>query len=282
VLENGYLYIAQPPLFKVKRGKKDIYVKDQNALDSLLLEHAVEGLSVGGQGRTPVSGKPLFNLARSLRQFRAVLSRVDRRCDARIVAAAVRAGITVDTLVKGDQLAEKAKLLESSLAARYPDWLPLEVVVDSPQGGGPASISVKPRLGAAARAGVLDLELTDGSDYRELLSIQDDLASLGPAPYVALDGDEKTELQDGESLQAHLEDRGRKGMTISRYKGLGEMNAEELWETTMNPDARTLLRVRVDDAVQTDELFTILMGDQVEPRRQFIEENALNVRNLDI
>ena len=90
------------------------------------------------------------------------------------------------------------------------------------------------------------------------------------------------ELDDAEALISYLEDRGRKGISLGRYKGLGEMNANELWETTMNPDARTLLQVRVDDAVNADEIFTILMGDQVEPRRRFIEENALNVRNLDI
>jgi DNA gyrase subunit B len=147
----------------------------------------------------------------------------------------------------------------------------------------PARILVNPRLGAAGRPGVIDHHLAEGADYRELLSVEQDLASLGPAPYTAtIGGKEPIEIPDAEGLHVFLDERGRKGLTISRYKGLGEMNAEELWETTMNPDARTLLRVRVDDAVQTDELFTILMGDQVEPRRQFIEENALNVRNLDI
>ena len=276
VIENGFLYIAQPPLFKVKKGKKDLYVKDQAALDDHILENAVEGLTIAGQGRAPIAGKPLYNLAKSLRHFRATLGRIDKRCDARIVAAAVRGGLTVDDLVKND-LAGNATALREALEARYPDSMPFSVTV------GPSSLTVSPRLGAPIRPGTIDVTLADGAEYRELVAVEADLATLGPAPYVS--GEAKvdpTDIPDGEALHAFLEERGRRGLTISRYKGLGEMNADELWETTMNPDARTLLRVRVDDAVQTDELFTILMGDQVEPRRQFIEQNALNVRNLDI
>jgi DNA gyrase subunit B len=281
VIENGYLYIAQPPLFKVKKGKKDQYVKDQAGLDDYILDNATDSLAISGQGRTPVSGRPLYNLAKALRQFRATLGRVDRRVDARLVAAAVRAGVTVDTLVKHEDVDGRAKAIKAALEARYPDSMPFVVTV-SPGTDAPASITIEPRLGAPLRTGTIDVTLADGAEYRELLGIEADLGSLGPAPYVAHEKDEKTELADGDALHAYLEERGRKGLTISRYKGLGEMNAEELWETTMNPDARTLLRVRVDDAVKTDELFTILMGDQVEPRRAFIEENALNVRNLDI
>ncbi|HQF26340.1 MAG TPA: DNA gyrase subunit B, partial [Polyangiaceae bacterium] len=122
----------------------------------------------------------------------------------------------------------------------------------------------------------------ESAEYQELWSIHEDLLSIGPAPYVAFGKDDKTDLIDAEALIALLDNRGLKGITLGRYKGLGEMNAHELWETTMNPDARTLLQVRVDDAVNADEIFNILMGDQVEPRRKFIEENALNVRNLDI
>ena len=276
VIENGYLYIAQPPLFKVKKGKKDLYVKDQAGLDDHILENAIDGLSVAGQGRAPISGRPLYNLAKSLRHFRVTLGRIDKRCDARIVVAAVRAGITVDELVK-DDLAGYAKALRVALETRYPDSMPFEVAVTT------ASLSVTPRPGAPIRPGTIDVTLADSAEYRELLGIEADLGSLGPAPYVGTDGkSEPAPIADGDALHAYLEERGRRGLTISRYKGLGEMNAEELWETTMNPDARTLLKVRVDDAVQTDELFTILMGEQVEPRRQFIEANALNVRNLDI
>ena len=139
------------------------------------------------------------------------------------------------------------------------------------------------RPGASPRPAVLDWQLAESAEYQELRSLEEDVRSIGPAPYVAtVASAEPAQLEDTEALDAFIEERGRRGIMISRYKGLGEMNASELWETTMNPDARTLLQVRIDDPIRADELFSVLMGDQVEPRRQFIEQNALNVRNLDI
>ena len=131
--------------------------------------------------------------------------------------------------------------------------------------------------------GRLSAELVESARFKELVSIEQDVRSIGVAPYVAsVDNGPDVELQDSTALDNFIQERGRKGVVLSRYKGLGEMNASELWETTMNPDARTLLGVRIEDQVGADELFSVLMGDQVEPRRQFIEKNALNVKNLDI
>ena len=143
---------------------------------------------------------------------------------------------------------------------------------------------VKLRPGASSRQNVVDWPLVDSPEYQELRSVEEDLRSLGPMPYrVKVGNAEPTELADGEALAAFIEERGRKGLTISRYKGLGEMNAEELWATTMDPDARTLLQVKDEDASGgTDQLFSVLMGEDVDQRRTFIEQNALNVRNLDI
>src|SRR5262249_28317180 len=130
---------------------------------------------------------------------------------------------------------------------------------------------------------VIDWELVSSPEYQEALSIEQDLTiGVGAPPYAATSGGAEQAIENSEALIDFLDERGKKGISISRYKGLGEMNADELWETTMNPDARTLLQVRIDDAVATDKLFGILMGELVEPRRAFIEENALNVRNLDI
>jgi len=176
-----------------------------------------------------------------------------------------------------------AARLREHLEGRYPDLCPLTVTVEWEKAHGAGRIAVKFRPGASARPAVADWELAESAEYQELLSIEDDIRSIGPSPYTARVGtDNPTTLPDPEALEAFIAERGRKGMQITRYKGLGEMNAEQLWETTMSPDARTLLQVKVNDPVRADELFSVLMGDQVEPRRQFIEENALNVRNLDI
>ena len=279
LLEKGYLYIAQPPLYRiVRKGRKEaLYPKDQAALDAYLLENALEGVTVRGTGGGTTSGKPLYEVARAMKTFRTVLARVDKRCDARVVAQAARLGLTGDAVRDPAQAATLATVLEKNLKERYPDWAPLRVFARED------AIEVKPRPGAPVKLATLDATLLDSHDYRELLSLQADVAILGVAPFAASVGDhDPVEIVDADALHAFFEERGKRGLTISRYKGLGEMNAEELWETTMNPDARTLLRVRVDDAVKTDELFTILMGDQVEPRRAFIEANALNVKHLDI
>jgi DNA gyrase subunit B len=280
LLEKGFLYIAQPPLYRViRKGRKDpLYPKDQAALDAYLLENALDSLAVKSASGALTSGKPLYEVTRAMKAFRLALAKVDKRCDARVVAAAVRQGITGDVVRDPQQAATQAAELEKTLRVRYPDWEPMKVLVRE------GAIEVKPRPGASVKLGTLDTTFLESHDYRELLSLQADMGIIGAGPYTIQLGDAEVEtsLADADALFAYLDERGKKGLTISRYKGLGEMNAEELWETTMDPDARTLLRVRVDDAVKTDELFTILMGDQVEPRRAFIEANALNVRNLDI
>ncbi len=177
-------------------------------------------------------------------------------------------------------------LIRARLEKKKPDILPIDIEVDWEVEHGAASIRITPRPGAAARPVVIDWNLVDSAEYEELYSIEQDVRSIGPAPYFVREGSkdkgEEHEIEDADALWEYIDARGRKGMQIQRYKGLGEMNPEQLWETTLDPNTRVMLQVRLDDAVQTDQIFTILMGDQVEPRRQFIEQNALNVKNLDI
>jgi len=280
VITSGYLYIAQPPLYRVRKGKKDLYVKDQAALDNLLLENAVDGIEVHGSGRFPIAGRPLFNLVKNMRVAHAALTHIDKRCDRRAVAEAVKQGIIRDNFTSPDKIAA----LKATLEGRYPDWAPLVIEPAVDKAGNPKLV-IKPRLGSSGRPGEIDLHMIEGHDYRDVVNYQSDLATLGPAPYsvrVVGSGTDGDHLPDGDALHEYLDERGRRGLTISRYKGLGEMNAEELWETTMNPDARTLLKVEVGDGMNTDSLFSTLMGEDVELRRKFIEDNALNVRNLDI
>ena len=284
VIEKGYLYIAQPPLFGVRKSKKHLYLKDQAALDRFLIENGIEDLVVQAKKGPALSGMPLFNLASRLRSMRNILMKIDRRCDARVVAALLRASnMSLPDFRDREKVDSAAARLREHLEGRYPDLCPLTVTVEWEKAHGAGRIAVKFRPGASARPAVADWELAESAEYQELLSIEDDIRSIGPSPYTARVGTgNPTTLPDPEALEAFIAERGRKGMQITRYKGLGEMNAEQLWETTMSPDARTLLQVKVNDPVRADELFSVLMGDQVEPRRQFIEENALNVRNLDI
>jgi DNA gyrase subunit B len=294
ILERGYLYIAQPPLFRVRRGKKDIYKKDQAELDRFFLEHGVDGLGIRASKGPLLAGEPLLRLSERLRMFRKALSKIDRRADARIVAAVLRAtGIGKIELRERKRVTAAIPLIQARLEKKYPDILPITIQEGWEVEHGSATISISPRPGASVRPVVIDWNLVESAEYEELYSIEQDVRSIGPAPYFARElkkaGDDETaaavkdvELEDADALWDYIDQRGRKGTSIQRYKGLGEMNAEQLWETTLNPDARVMLQVRLDDAVQTDQIFTILMGDQVEPRRQFIEDNALNVKNLDI
>jgi DNA gyrase subunit B len=287
IIEKGYLYIAQPPLYRVRRGKKDIYLKDQPTLDRFFLEHGVEGLRIRSSKGPPLQGEPLLRIAERLRLFRRALSKIDRRADARIVATVLRAsGIGRTELRERKRVDAAVPLIRERLERKYPDIFPLTIEVGWEVEHGAATIAISPRPGSNARAVVVDWGLVESAEYEELYAIEQDVRSIGPAPYFASELDAKepkeVEVEDAEALWDYIDQRGRKNTSIQRYKGLGEMNAEQLWETTLNPDARTLLQVRLDDAVQTDQIFNILMGDQVEPRRQFIEDNALNVKNLDI
>jgi DNA gyrase subunit B len=285
VLEKGYLYIAQPPLYRVRKGKKDLYLKDQAALDEYLIENAIDDLSIGSTtSPLRVAGPHLQRLAKRLKRFRAVISNLDKRCDGRFVSAVIRAtGLSRDDLKDEAKIVAAEAKLRDYLHHRYPDLFPLTIGHTLEAEHGAYRIAIAPRAGANARKSAIDWDLLGSPEYHEALEIEKTLIDMaGPAPYLALSKSGEQPIENSEALIELLDERGKKGISISRYKGLGEMNADELWETTMNPDARTLLQVRIDDAVKTDELFTILMGDQVEPRRQFIEQNALNVKNLDI
>ncbi len=290
LIARGYLYIAQPPLYRVWKGKKGLYMKDQASLDRFFLEQGVEGLGVRASRGPTLSGEPLYRLAERLRVFRRTLGKLDRRADAKLVACVLRAaGLGKSELRERRKVEQSVAAIRERIERKYPDILPLEISVDWDTEHGAASLRITPRPGSAAREVLIDWNLAESAEYEELYSIEQDVRSIGPAPYFAKvvkasddDTTKEAELEDAEALWDYIDARGRKGWSLQRYKGLGEMNPSQLWETTLDPNARVMLQVRLDDAVQTDQVFSILMGDQVEPRRDFIEKNALNVRNLDI
>ena len=286
IIANKYLFIAQPPLFKVKKGKRELYLKNEQALEDFLISSATEELRLVTPSRT-VEGVELRTLAERTVRYSKVLAQVDKKCDARIVDALVKAS----GLGKGDLLAD-GEPLRAGLA-RMLEWfarfmpqlsdVKLEVAPDVEHGG--VKIVCPTRLGGARKTTVIDFALLDSPEVEELSRLARELGALGEPPYRLEGGGlgEPITLDRIDQLTTQVDAIARKGgLTISRYKGLGEMNAEQLWETTMDPQRRSLLEVRADDLAEAERVFSMLMGEAVEPRREFIEQNALNVRNLDV
>jgi DNA gyrase subunit B len=284
LIRRGYLYIAQPPLYKVKRGKRELFLKDDIALATFLLDAGSDGLVVRTRnGAVTLSGQPLRNLLDELLRFRELADRLRRFADPKVVTAVVReTGLDVDALHDPARVQEALLQLEASLKKSYPDMVWRLNVADDPEHGC-QKIEVESRAGVASRKSHVDHALLNTTDWRRLRELQTALVALGAPPFIAGEGDEEgTELADVDAVWDFVDKRGHKGLQLQRYKGLGEMNADTLWDTTMNPETRVLLQVRIDDALEAEKLFSVLMGDQVEPRREFIERNAMDVRNLDI
>ncbi|MBI2897788.1 MAG: DNA topoisomerase (ATP-hydrolyzing) subunit B [Deltaproteobacteria bacterium] len=285
IVERGYLYIAQPPLYRVRRGKKDVYLKDEEALARFLIGAGTEDLvlSVAG-GELSLAGESVRSVVAKISRWRKILEKLERRMDARLVEAIVRASqLDKDSLDDPRRIAQELRSVEVYLEGHYPALLPLkfELAPDDEHAG--HRITTRTRLGGSVRETAIDFAFLNSPEFNELGAIDLDLASLGDPPFeVQLAKGESRELADVHELLGLVDERGRKGLTIQRYKGLGEMNPDQLWETTMNPETRSLLQVRIEDVVGANELFSVLMGDEVEPRRQFIESNALKVKNLDI
>ncbi|WP_224240362.1 DNA topoisomerase (ATP-hydrolyzing) subunit B [Hyalangium gracile] len=283
LLERGYLYIAQPPLYKVTRNKKDMYVKDERALNEYLLRSASEHSRVV----TPageLGGNELKAMLEKVITYEEKLEKQAKRRDARVVDALVQAArVTAETLSDEKAIEAEVERMYSYFRTRMPDVLGR---VKHERRDDPEHHTKKlvfhTEINGSMRETVLDYAFLSSPEYLELVGLREAFASLGRPPYtVKLEGGEVTAYSVQEVLAAVRKD-AQKGLGLQRYKGLGEMNPEQLWDTTMNPATRTLLQVQLKDAVESDEIFSLLMGEAVEPRREFIERNALDVQNLDI
>ncbi|MBX3247306.1 MAG: DNA topoisomerase (ATP-hydrolyzing) subunit B [Myxococcales bacterium] len=290
LVERGYLYIAQPPLYRVKKGKKVRYLQNDEALTRFLIELGAEGLAVRATGgETVLDGELLLKLLDELRRFKRLVQGVRRRAEPKIIEALIRA-----TSLSPSDLADEQKLqgavaaIEAYLRAKHEDLQHFEATYEKHPELERWRAHLVARFGVATRKVTVDFELLSAGDMSELRQIEAGLRALGEGPFMAATHDRDGQpgdwesIGDADALWDHVEERARKGMQIQRYKGLGEMNPDQLWETTMDPEARTFLQVKIDDAMEAGDVFTLLMGDQVEPRRDFIEMNALNVTNLDI
>jgi DNA gyrase subunit B len=287
LIERGFLYIAQPPLFKVKKGKSERYVKDERTLEEYLLDLALSGADVRSAGAAePISGDALREQLRAASQYKRVLSRLAlRRLDERIVDAAVwegapREGDFADATALTGRI---ALALASRIGTQGGGPPTLWSSEPDPEHGGHRLVARTRRAGVEFRT-VLDTTFVRSPEFQRLLELATAMAGAGMPPFEVRRGgeNEREEIASHVALLERLLALGEKGLSVQRYKGLGEMNPDQLAETTMNPTSRTLLQVRVPDEVEAEDAFTTLMGDDVEPRRQFIEANALDVQNLDI
>ncbi len=283
LIANGYLYIAQPPLYKVTRSKKDRYLKNEGALDEYLLSIASERARVVTP-KGELTGDAFKAMLEKVITYKQRLDKLAKRRDPRVIDALVQATqFEADTLLDLAAVQREGEKMSAYFEARMPDILDhlSSFRKDDPEHHS-KKLVFRTEVNGSPRETVIDHAFLSSPEYRELLSLRDAFASLGPAPYtVKLEEGEVTTYTVQEVLAAVKADASR-GLAIQRYKGLGEMNPEQLWETTMDPTRRTLLQVRVDDGVEADTIFGLLMGEAVEPRREFIETNALDVQNLDI
>jgi len=288
LVERGYLYIAQPPLYKVSKGKRETYLKDDPALESFLLDLATSSIEVtadAGNGAAQVlSQASVKGAALAYLGYQKLLQRMRKRRDPRVVDALVRgARINPEVLRDGDALKLAVESTGDFLERYYPEVLPVEGALRTDKEQGGYFVVLTTRHNGAPVETKVNQKLVDSPEFTELRALHERMQAVGAAPYSAQPAKGERTLYDTvDELVRALLDTARKGQTIQRYKGLGEMNPDQLCETTMDPETRTLLQVRVDDAVAADQIFTVLMGDAVEPRREFIEKNALDASNLDI
>jgi DNA gyrase subunit B len=284
LIERGYLFIAQPPLYKVVDKKKELYIQNEDMMRSYILENGVGkvNLLMGDGSPFPVTGAKLLVLVKKIMRISDLLDRFEKEQRNRHLVR-IAAG---DPALRDDTFQNEGELLKIAgrtvVAMGTEKIADYRIEVDPNHGGYKMVFEVKDN--GKIQTTCIDREIFRTPQFGEIRTLLGLVSVLGEPPYRD-QSDETAEpviLPSARALVDHLINLGKKGLTLQRYKGLGEMNPEQLWETTMNPEKRTLLRVGVEDAVLADEIFTTLMGDQVEPRRDFIYQNALHVSNLDI
>jgi DNA gyrase subunit B len=274
LIERGHLYIAQPPLYRAKHGKTEMYLKDEPALDSYLMQRAVENRKVRLSNGQEVEGAKLARLLEKMVAADKLLDMVERKGTPRRAMELLLRGQIKDA----EAFSDKARLMELIRPLRESG---ADVVLENDEEHGVFEIVLQHQVDGVTREARIGDAVVGSPEYKALYSAFEEFREFDRGPLVVVDGTE-TSIPSRAELVAHIAAEGKKGLAIQRYKGLGEMNAEQLWQTTMNPDTRTLLQIRLEDDEVAENIFTTLMGDAVEPRRLFIEENALNVRNLDI
>ncbi|HZS07067.1 MAG TPA: DNA topoisomerase (ATP-hydrolyzing) subunit B [Blastocatellia bacterium] len=282
---KSYVYIAQPPLYKVRKGRTERYIKDEREMTRYLMRKATEDVKVTVRKTgASIEGRDLTTLLEKLVEFNGYYDKLQRRLhDRRILDAVLEAlsggkglmqkeGRKLHDVFADEELLGKVEVAIADLG--------FKTDLTSDEEHGLSEIEVKMQTNGGSI--VIDWDLATHVEFQRAVELYKQLAPIHVPPFTVGENGSAVELASRDELLNHVLSAAKKDLHIQRYKGLGEMNPEQLWETTMDPEKRTLLQVKVDDAVETDEIFTVLMGDQVEPRRRFIEDNALDVKNLDI
>ncbi|MBK9154447.1 MAG: DNA topoisomerase (ATP-hydrolyzing) subunit B [Chloracidobacterium sp.] len=283
LLENGYVYIAQPPLYKVKKGRKEEYIKDEKGMFRYLMRQATSDVQVSSDGRT-IEGRELSKALEQTTEFGRYADKLARRVgnDVKLVevlldAFAGRDGILANTSMKLRKVFAEQDLMAAVEGKLADAGFNTELTNDVEHGLWEIDISYPNGFQLK-----IDWNLASYVEFQKAVELKKVLEQDFPGPFILGENGTSQSLSSREDLLEKVMGLAKKDLSIQRYKGLGEMNPEQLWETTMDPEKRTMLQVRVEDAIETDGLFTVLMGDSVEPRRKFIEDNALDVKNLDV
>jgi DNA gyrase subunit B len=277
IIEKGYLYIAQPPLYKVAEGKKETYLKDEKEMSKFLLGRLGEDRALSSEmSGASVSGTKLAVLLEKMEEYRNHVAKLGHRG---IPEGLVRALLDRGMASKAE-FADKKKVEDLARSVRAFGVDRAEVVADEEHSGW--ALEIVRRVNGVARSARIDSEFVGAFEFKRIREAARAIGSFLDGPYVVTRNGETEKHETLPAVVDAIYESAKKGLAINRYKGLGEMNPEQLWQTTMNPETRRLLQVTVEDAVEANEVFSVLMGDAVEPRREFIEQNALNVRNLDI
>jgi len=285
LVENGHVFIAQPPLFKVKRGKKEEYIKDEGSMTRYLMRQATSDMKVKTVGaKETLEGRELARSLEEMVEFKRYCERATRRLagdvnllEVLLEALAGRKGVLRKEGLNLRKVFQDGDLMAKIEAALAKAGYKTELTTDEEHGLWEIETATNSGVNV-----VVDWNFASFVEFQKAVELFKTLEEKLAAPFVSGENGSSEEVATREALLEKVLTAAKKDLTIQRYKGLGEMNPEQLWETTMNPEKRTLLEVRIDDAVETDEIFTVLMGDAVEPRRKFIEDNALDVRNLDV
>jgi DNA gyrase subunit B len=285
LIEAGHVFIAQPPLFKVKRGKREEYIKDERSLVRFLMRQATSDMKVtSSKSKAVVEGRDLARLLEQLVELKRFREKAVRRLgnDESLLQVLLEGFSGKGGVLRDGQTTLRGVFQDGDLMGRIEARLDkagyrTELTPDEEHG-----LWEIDTVAAGGSKIKIDWELASHVEFQKAVELYKLLDERLAGPFVLGENGASEQIESREALLERVLAAAKKDLTIQRYKGLGEMNPEQLWETTMNPEKRTLLRVKIDDAVETDQIFTVLMGDAVEPRRRFIEDNALEVKNLDV